>query len=442
MKSEALLTPDQQDAIDRLYNYDQTLLLGGMGAGKTVIVLSALSEMLAAGLLDRILIIAPLKVCDTVWRHEAGGWQHLSHLNVDVAIGTPAKRKQAFEKMGKLVVTNYENLAWVKKQGYLDGFDGLVIDESTKLKSHGAWFKALRWSLKGFKWRVAMTGTLLSENIEQVFYQAFLVDNGAALGKNREKFLREYFYPTDFQQRNWAAFPGALEQITARLADVLYEIPDYTASLPKLTVQNINVKMGKTARHSYKEMADGFEAEGVLAETAAAKSLKLEQLANGFIYDEDKVAIPVHSHKIAALKQHRKNRENGSSLLLIYQFIEDLEQIKAVYPDVVCLNDSPDVVDRWNRGEVEVMAMHPKSGGHGLNLAAGGWSMLWFSPVWSADATAQTIARLWRRGQAHEVVVDVLVCEGTVDQVKIDRVEGKGEFMPLFLAHLAAIRGE
>ena len=68
--------------------------------------------------------------------------------------------------------------------------------------------------------------------------------------------------------------------------------------------------------------------------------------------------------------------------------------------------------------------------------------MLWYSPIWSADLWDQTIARLWRRGQTHAVTVWRLVASGTIDQVKIDRVAGKGESMPLFLAHLEAVKAK
>ena len=68
--------------------------------------------------------------------------------------------------------------------------------------------------------------------------------------------------------------------------------------------------------------------------------------------------------------------------------------------------------------------------------------MLWYSPIWSADQTDQTIARLWRRGQEHAVTVWRLIATGTIDQTKLDRVAGKGEFQPLFLAHLEAVKAK
>ena len=62
--------------------------------------------------------------------------------------------------------------------------------------------------------------------------------------------------------------------------------------------------------------------------------------------------------------------------------------------------------------------------------------VLFYHPMWSRDATEQAVGRVWRTGQKHEVNVTTLVCRNTLDDLVLDRVEDRGEFMKLFTKHL------
>jgi SNF2 family DNA or RNA helicase len=56
--------------------------------------------------------------------------------------------------------------------------------------------------------------------------------------------------------------------------------------------------------------------------------------------------------------------------------------------------------------------------------------------MWSRDATEQAIGRVWRTGQTKEVNVTTLVCDDTLDDLVMQRVEDRGEWMKLFKKHL------
>jgi hypothetical protein len=84
------------------------------------------------------------------------------------------------------------------------------------------------------------------------------------------------------------------------------------------------------------------------------------------------------------------------------------------------------------------MALHPASGGHGLNLQPGGSDMAWISPTWSPENHEQTIARLYRSGQTNPVLVRICVASNTVDEMKLDRVYGKISAQEAFERYLRA----
>jgi len=431
------LDADQLDAIARLYEYDHTLLIAGMGSGKTVVALTAIQELLQGEHLKRVLVIAPLKVCETVWRSECDEWEHLTGLKVAIATGTPKGRVAALQSTASIVAINFENLQWLVKTGWAEDFDGLVVDESTKLKGGGAGFKKFRRCIGKFTWRVAMSGTPLSENWEQIFYQMMLVDNGATLGKNRDEFLRKYFYPTDYQQRKWCLQDTAADRLTKTVYPLTHTIPPYQHTLPELTISPLPIALDADSRVAYDEMCNTFETGDVVADTMAVKIMKLQQISNGFLYDEEGKTLQIHDLKISEIER----RKNGK-LIVVYYFKEDLIRLQALYPDAVVFGagDVVETVRAWNDGEIDVLLIHPQSGGHGVNLARGGHHMIWVAPCWSRDLFDQTVARIWRRGQSDPVLVEVLTGVDTVDELINVRLQGKGEIMPLFLDHLSKHR--
>ena len=70
----------------------------------------------------------------------------------------------------------------------------------------------------------------------------------------------------------------------------------------------------------------------------------------------------------------------------------------------------------WNEGQIDLLLLHPKSAGHGLNLQHGGCRMVWLSLPWSLELYEQTIGRLHRSGQRHDVWNYVLMTNKTVDE--------------------------
>ena len=118
--------PYQEEAADFLYERDRAMILAPVGAGKTMITLTAMQAMVKDGYASRFLVLAPKRVCTDVWPVEAKKW---TSLRVSVAVGTPAQRTKALFE-GDIVATNYDNIPWLSEQK-LD-FDAIVFDELTK----------------------------------------------------------------------------------------------------------------------------------------------------------------------------------------------------------------------------------------------------------------------------------------------------------------------
>jgi SNF2 family DNA or RNA helicase len=157
----------------------------------------------------------------------------------------------------------------------------------------------------------------------------------------------------------------------------------------------------------------------VTAANAAALSGKLSQMSNGAVYNDDGDVVTIHSRKLDALEDLIE-AANGKPILVAYWFKHDYDRITERLRSIgvrYAKIDTEESILRWNRKQIPVGLIHPASAGHGLNLQAGGSTLIWFGLTWSLELYIQTNARLWRQGQASStVVIQHIVTKGTVDE--------------------------
>jgi SNF2 family DNA or RNA helicase len=426
------LRPYQDEAADFLYANDRAMVLAPVGAGKTAITLTAMQAMLTDCYASRFLVLAPLRVAQSVWPAEAAKWA--PKLKVAVAVGSPARRLAALHGTARVVVTNYDNLQWLADQE-LD-FDAVVFDELTRLKNpSGKRFKALSTVIEPMQIRWGLTGSFTSNGLEDVFGQCKIVDQ-RMLGRSKGAFLQQYFHCVNRDFGDYVALPNALEAVMQRIKPWTYvlEPGEYRDRLPPLHTVPIELTMPMDAyREMKREMALIYPNAEVIAANAAAVTSKLQQLAAGFVYDTERQTIWTSSHKLDAIEDlHDENQR--APMLVWYQYKAELAALKARFPRLQTL-DNDDSILRWNAGQIELLAVHPASAGHGLNLQ-GQSRMVWMSLPWSLELYEQAVGRLHRGGQAHEVWNYVLQTKGTIDETILKALQDKRELAALALEAL------
>jgi SNF2 family DNA or RNA helicase len=421
-----VLRPYQELAADFLYESDRAMILAPVGAGKTALTLTAMRDMLRDGVVQRFLVVAPKRVAESVWPTEAKLWA--PGLALAVAIGTPAQRVKALHANVQIVVATYDNLQWLAEQT-LD-FDGVVFDELTRLKNpSGKRFKALLKVLDAMPIRWGLTGSFTSNGLEDVFGQCKVIDQ-SLLGRSKGAFLQQYFHCINRDYGDWEPRADALPMVMERIrpATFVLDAGEYKDKLPPLHIVEMRCTMEMT---EYKAMKKDFMAQFPDAQAVAANAGvvtgKLQQMASGFVYDTrtapsdrpgkfttTKSAVWFSRHKFDLLDDLLTENQHANTIIA-YQYQEELDELLRRYPRAATL-DEPDAIDRWNAGKVELLLVHPKSAGHGLNLQFGGCRMVFLSLPWSLELFEQTIGRLHRSGQRHDVWVYVLLTEDTVDE--------------------------
>jgi SNF2 family DNA or RNA helicase len=402
------LRPYQEQAADFLYEHDRAMILAPVGAGKTAITLTAMQAMLADRVVERFLVLAPKRVCTDVWPVEQPKWA--PSLTLAVAVGTPAQRKAALYSGAQIIVTNYDNIQWLATQT-LAHIDGIIYDELTKLKNpSGARFKALNKVIDPIAVRWGLTGSFTSNGLEDVFGQCKIVDQ-SLLGRSKGAFQQQYFILINKEYGDWAPRPGSLAQVMERIkpATYLLEPGDYKDTLPPLHTVELRCDMDMT---DYNTMKKDFVLNDVVAVNAAVVTQKLQQMASGFLYT-DNGPVWLSSHKFDRLEELLDENQHTNTIL-VYQYQEELAEIKRRF--TVTTLDDVGAIERWNDGKVRLLAVHPKSAGHGLNLQHGGHHIVFLSLPWSLELYEQTIGRLHRSGQKNAVWCYIMLTHKTVDE--------------------------
>ena len=407
-----MLRPNQIEAVAFLSQIDKGMILAPVGAGKTAITLTAMKEALDTGRVSRFLVIAPKRVCTDVWTIEPAKWT--PSLTISIAVGSLAQRLTAFDAPSQVVVTNYDTLQTLPP---LPDFDGVVFDELTVLKNpSGKRFKALFARIKDFKIKWGLTGSFTSNGLEDVFGQCKIVDT-ALLGKSKTAFLQTYFVLLNKDFGEWVAKSTSLRDVMAVIkpATYLIDTQEYMDTLPPLNVVPVKCAMDMK---QYKEMKKDFvayyEEKEIIAVNAAVVVNKLQQMASGFSYIEGQPAAWFSRHKFDRLDEILEENQHANTII-VYNFQAELEELKRRYPNARTI-DQQGVISSWNAGRVELLLVHPKSAGHGLNLQFGGSKMVFLSLPWSLDRYEQTIGRLHRSGQKNAVYCYVLLTDKTVDE--------------------------
>lgn len=344
---------------------DGTAVHIDIGLGKTIIGLTAIVDMFQRGIITKpVLVVAPIKVAETVWRQEAKEWSHTQHLTFSLLRGNEKERAFALHRTAHVYLINPEGLKWLHT--YLrenwSMFDVLIIDESSMFKdSRSQRFRKLtdygaRSHLKGldgrairkrdgnmvkipphrFKRTAVLTGTPSPSGLLNVWAPLYICDHGSRLHRNNDTFLDHYFHKTQQVADNvwkydineeqaearplWQAKDSAPERIHELIADVTVELnAEEYGILPQVIGDASVADVPDTHMHrielppDVRQMYDTLEKDAlielqndfIMASNGGAKSMMCWQIANGALYTTDdfgqKQWRQIHNEKLDKL---------------------------------------------------------------------------------------------------------------------------------------------
>lgn len=446
----------QQYAQEFLIEKPEAALFLEVGTGKTVITLTAIAELMHNYFeIQRVLVVAPLRVARDTWSRECEKWAHLKHLRISKILGTQDERISAANQRADVYIINRENVKWLVdlyKQKW--PFDMVVIDELSSFKSNSSQrFRAIRKVRPQIKRIVGLTGTPAPNGLIDLWPQVYLLDRGQRLGKTLGGYRGRYFVPDKRSQTvifSYKPRPESEEDIYQKLSDICISMKacDYL-KMPERIDNYIEVKMSEKEMQIYRRLEHDailpFEDGDIDAVNAAALAGKLLQMANGEVYDENGGVKHIHDKKLDVLDDLYESA-NGKPVLIFYAFKHDRDRLYEFFKERKvtprAIDTSQDITD-WNDGKIPVAIVHPASAGHGLNLQAGGSTIIWFGLNWSLELYQQANGRLYRQGQKQTVVIHHIVTKGTIDEQVIEALSHKETGQAALMdAVKARIRGD
>ena len=258
----------QKKAVKFLIEHAAGALFLDPGLGKTSITLAAIKLLKQKKVLNKVLIIAPLRVCHSVWPQELKKWADFEKLKMVVLHGPDKDLK--LKEEADICVINFEGLDWLlgveKTKGNNNktkisvnlkkfkslGFDTLVVDELSKLKhTNTNRFKAMKLVLQTFSRRWGLTGSPASNGLMDLFGQCYILDMGRTLGQYITHYRSKYF-EQGFDGFSWTLREGAENEIYERLNPLVLRMSanDYL-DMPEIIENNILVDLPKKIMEIY-----------------------------------------------------------------------------------------------------------------------------------------------------------------------------------------------
>ena len=407
-----------------------------IGTGKTLIALYTLKIWNC----QRILVICPNSIIYKTWAEEITkhtGWKY------SVLKGNQHQRRYKLDIPARVYIINYEGLKylWARK---MEGgfkydknllkdvdFDAIVFDESHSMKSRKALVTKIASGLSlKIPNVIMMTGSPLTNNLQDLWAESFVLDHGMSLGTSFYGFLNTYFNKYGFE---WKPKRWALEDIIHQLADktIRYE-RDECFDLPDLTYERRQVNMSQDQIEYTRQVIENEISDETLYNKPVAilnVGNRLLQIAGGFALIEGKDTIFKTNPKMNELG--RLFEEISGQVIVFHQYIQEGRMIEELCKRRKIkfasmrgeTKDKDEEIRKFQAGECKVLVAHPACAGQGLNFQNCN-TIIFYSNDYNMTHRMQAIGRIYRMGQKKPcLIIDLVATDGETDGIDIRILE-------------------
>lgn len=468
--SDIKLWNHQKQAIERAAQEEDLALFWEMGTGKTLTMIKIMEQHRSMyGSVQPTLVLCPSVVVQN-WADEI--LKYSTELGEPVPLTGPIKKRietlnSHAKNTGRIFITNYES--FINSHFFMAamrfGFKVLVFDESQRLKSHNSRrSKCCALLSQHAKHRYILSGTPVLNSAMDLFQQFKVLDQGKTFGKNFFIFRSTYFEnknanaPAHIKWPDWRPRPGAVERIQEIVSKKASRVVKADClDLPPLIKEDRKVEMSSEQKRMYKEMRNDFisfvessktdeSPKAAIAQHAATKLMRLQQIVSGFIKLEDG---SVHRYKdvpkLRELSTLLEDLTPNHKVIVWACFIENYGMIREVceklgikYSEIhgeISAKGKTDAIEAFRENpEVRVCIANPAAAGMGINLTEASYS-IYYSKSFNLEHNYQSEARNYRGGsEIHEKVTRIdLVSEGTSDELVDKALKNKQTLADIIL---------
>ena len=396
-----------------------------MGCGKSKVVVDLIVNL---GL-NRALIVCPLSVVD-VWpaqfRSHAGAPARVLALgDGGVKEKTRALATALEVTQGPLVVVvNYES-AWREPLSSLllaQWWPLAVLDESHRVKAPGGKASLFCNRLREHAARrLALTGTPMPHSPLDLYAQYRFLDPGV-FGTSFVRFRTHYAVMGGYQNHQVTGFQHE-DELAANFERLAFRVKaSDVLDLPEVQHVTRTCRLSGEEARVYAELASeliaGVRSGIVTASNALVKLLRLQQVASGYVRDDEGHDTELGTSKRALLADVLEDLPRREPVVVFCRFHHDLDTVRTVATEhgrsCAELSGRVNELAAWQRGDADVLAVQIQAGGVGIDLTRARYCVM-FSVGYSLGEYEQALARVHRPGQTRPVVYVHLLAAHTVD---------------------------
>ena len=432
----------QRRAIQQMKEWDNVILSVGMGLGKTAATLHYINGATWA---KRLLVVAPKRVAETVWKQEAEKWGlHELANKLKIVAGTKSKRHEIIKNNDFLIIgrDNLQDVAGMT-------FDILILDELTSFKNHESLRSQAVYSITA-RQKIGLTGTFLTNGAIDCFGQFCAVGLGNLKTKRersqafyrwRATHFKDLLAGSGLQFHKWKLITP-MNELLSKVRQNIFTLDSADwLEIPQVEYIEHYVDLTESEMNEYLRLNTMLNVrldDEVVSFSENQKFAKLQTLCDGFVYTDTGESVRSQfSTKLDEVCDFvDRCCGEGEQVLLFYAFREEKswieEKLKKLHLKFTDVKDRR-FLEKWNGGEVDVLLAHPASAGHGLNLQSGGRICVWSTITYDLELWLQANARLARQGQTRGVQIHSFMARNTVEVRKYQALNDKNKILTEFV---------
>ena len=431
-------------------------LLFEMGCGKSLTAIAIMGALFEQGLIRRVLVACPGSIV-AVWESELAKFAAFPY-RFSALLGTKAKRLRKLDDLCserrdetrtalRVAAINYESTF---RDGMFDalwkyGADLIICDESQRIKNPKAQQTlAMQKLAEKAKYRLALTGTPIQQDAQDVFAQYKFLDS-SVFGDNFYAFRARYCKLGGFGGKQVVGIKNE-DELSRKMYSVAYRVTKAEClDLPPETFVTRSVELSPAERKHYDELRIASVTElsqesKVEATSVLTKLLRLQQAAGGFLKADDSERVTqIGSSKLDALSDIVEDYVlgEGRKLVIFARFLPEVAAIGEllrskgirygrITGDVPLQERGEIVEDFQTNPETMCFVAQLQTAGLGITLHAAS-TAVFYSVGYNLADYQQALARIHRKGQTQPCTYILLQAERTVDQKIMDALDKKSD---------------
>lgn len=420
-------------------------LLFEMGCGKTLTAIAIAGAGYQIGKVERLLIVAPTSVV-AVWPKELQEYAKFKY-TCKTLLGEKKQRLKQIDdlikfpfKALKVAVINYESTWRPEILEKLKEFDAdmVIADESQRIKTYdAAQSKAMHELGDQARYKLILSGTPVQTAAIDIWSQYRFLDK-TVFGDNFFKFRGRYAIMGGYGNKKIVGYKD-LEGLIKKEHSIAFRVTkDEALDLPEQTFETRKIQFNQKEKNLYERIKKDSYAEldgggHITATTVLTRLLRLQQLAGGFLVQDDAQKPQLVSRaKLDALADIIEDYVIGSGkkLVIFARFIAEVKAIMelagkvlpkelkqvAIYGDIK-KEDRGGIVKQFQEDPNTVLFIGQiDTAGTGITLTAAD-TCVYYSKNFNYATYSQSLSRIHRIGQRNCCTYIDLEIEGTIDEL-------------------------